>query len=104
MTSMKVDRKPYRKQMTYTCLASQFCTELGPAQPQLVSTIVIDIHEDEVVTTDIENIETHMSEEVVVSDIIEDTFTEYLAFKCKMSDFASARKADLKNHKKTIHH
>ena len=25
--------KPYRKQMT---LASQFCTELGPAQPQLV--------------------------------------------------------------------
>ena len=29
--------KPYRKQMTLACLASQFCTELGPAQPQLVS-------------------------------------------------------------------
>ena len=29
-------RKPYRRQMTLTCLASQFCTELGPAQPQLV--------------------------------------------------------------------
>ena len=28
-------RKPYRK-MTLACLASQLCTELGPAQPQLV--------------------------------------------------------------------
>ena len=30
-------RKPYRKQMTSACLASRSCTELGPAQPQLVS-------------------------------------------------------------------
>ena len=29
--------KPFRKQMT---LASQFCTELGPAQPQLVFFII----------------------------------------------------------------
>ena len=29
-------RKPYRKQMTSACLASKSCTELGPAQPQLV--------------------------------------------------------------------
>ena len=29
-------RKPYRKQMTSACLASQFRTELGPYQPQLV--------------------------------------------------------------------
>ena len=28
--------KPYRNQMTLACLASQFYTELGPAQPQLV--------------------------------------------------------------------
>ena len=28
--------KPYRKQMTLACLASQLCAELGPAQPQLV--------------------------------------------------------------------
>ena len=25
--------KPYRKQLTLACLASQFCTELAPAQP-----------------------------------------------------------------------
>ena len=30
-------RKPYRKQMTSAWLASKSCTELGPAQPQLVS-------------------------------------------------------------------
>ena len=29
--------KPYRKQMTLAYLASQFCNELGPAQPKLVS-------------------------------------------------------------------
>ena len=34
-------RKPYRKHMTLTCLASQFCTELGPAQPQLVFSFII---------------------------------------------------------------
>ena len=28
--------KPYKKHMTLACLASQFRTELGPAQPQLV--------------------------------------------------------------------
>ena len=33
--------KLYRKQMTLACLASQFCTELGPAQPQLVINTVI---------------------------------------------------------------
>ena len=27
---------PYRKETTLACLASQFCTELGPAPPQLV--------------------------------------------------------------------
>ena len=27
---------PYRKQITPACLASKSCTELGPAQPQLV--------------------------------------------------------------------
>ena len=31
-------RKPYRKQMTSACIASRSCTELGPAQPQLVCT------------------------------------------------------------------
>ena len=36
----------------------------------------------------IDNIEGNVSEEVVVSEIIEDTLTEYLAFKCKMCDFA----------------
>ena len=77
-----------------------------------VQTIVVDIHEDKIVTVDIENIETNVSEEVVVSDIIEDSVTKYLnqtvsnsmVFKCKVCDFASARKTDLKNHKKTIHH
>ena len=29
-------RKPYRKQMTSARLASKSCSELGPAQPQLV--------------------------------------------------------------------
>ena len=29
-------RMPYRRQMTSACLASQFHTELGTAQPQLV--------------------------------------------------------------------
>ena len=33
-------RKPYLKQTTLASLASQFCTELGPAQPQLVISIV----------------------------------------------------------------
>ena len=28
--------KPHRKQITLACLASQFRTELGPAQPQLL--------------------------------------------------------------------
>ena len=31
----------YEKQMTSACLASQFSTELGPAQPQLVYYISI---------------------------------------------------------------
>ena len=45
MTSMEDDLngsqpkwKPYR--LTLACLASQFCTDLGPAQPQLVNCIV----------------------------------------------------------------
>ena len=33
-------RKPYRKQMTSACLASRSCTDLGPAQPQLVLTFL----------------------------------------------------------------
>ena len=33
--------KSYRKQMTLACLPSQFCTELGPAQPQLVFIILV---------------------------------------------------------------
>ena len=33
-------RKSYRKQMTSACLASKFCNELSPAQPQLVLNIV----------------------------------------------------------------
>ena len=32
-------RKPYRKQIISVCLASQSCTELGPAKPQLVKPI-----------------------------------------------------------------
>ena len=39
-------RKPYRKQMTSACLASKSCTELGPAQPQLVVTFVTRKHKD----------------------------------------------------------
>ena len=50
MTTMKDDNngrqpqlkmnqgKPYRKQLTSACRASKSCTELGPAQPQLVLT------------------------------------------------------------------
>ena len=34
-------RKRYRKQMTSACLASKSCTELGPAQPQLVFILLI---------------------------------------------------------------
>ena len=77
----------------------------------------MDIHEDEIVTVDrvIETIETNVSEDVVVNDILVDSepdnaisVKEYsfnlLPFKCRMFDFASARKTDLKNHKKTIHH
>ena len=37
-------RKPYRKQMTSACLASQFRTELGPAQPQLVEVCLLDLY------------------------------------------------------------
>ena len=33
--------KSDRKQMALVCLASQFLTELGPAQPQLVSSSVV---------------------------------------------------------------
>ena len=33
--------KSYTKQKTLACQASKFCTELGPAQPQLVSPIII---------------------------------------------------------------
>ena len=32
------ERRPYMT-MTLACLASQFCTELDPAQPQLIQTI-----------------------------------------------------------------
>ena len=35
--------KPYRNQMTLACLASQFYTELGPAQPQLVIIMMANI-------------------------------------------------------------
>ena len=37
-------RKRYRKQMTSACLASKSCTELGPAQPQLLSSVVTGVH------------------------------------------------------------
>ena len=33
--------KPYRKQMRLAGLANQFCTELGPGWPQLVSFVVM---------------------------------------------------------------
>ena len=82
-----------------------------------VQQVVVDIHEDEIVTVDsvIETIETNVSEEVVVNDIPVDSEPDnaisgkkysfkLLPFKCRMCDFASARKTDLKNHKKTIHH
>ena len=36
-------------------------------------TIVVDIHEDEILTVDVENIETNLSEEVVVSYIKQDS-------------------------------
>ena len=85
---------------------SVICSNDDKVPDKTVQTFFVDIHEDEIVTFDsvIENIETNVAEEISVSDIIEDTLTECLAFKCKMCDFASARKADLKNHKKTIHH
>ena len=35
--------KPYRNQMTFACLASQFHIELGPAQPQLVLSICVSV-------------------------------------------------------------
>ena len=37
-------RKPYRNQMTLACLSSQFYTELGPAQPQLVISLFLKHH------------------------------------------------------------
>ena len=54
----------------------------------------------------IETIETHMSEDIVINEPVEDTAipSKDYPFKCRMCDFASARKTDLKNHKKTIHH
>ena len=60
-----------------------------------VQEVVADVHEDEIVTVDsvIDTIETDVSEDIAK-----------LAFKCRMCDFASARKTNLKNHKKTIHH
>ena len=36
LNEKKTLEKPYRK-ITLACLVIQFCTELGPAQPQLVS-------------------------------------------------------------------
>ena len=33
-------RQPQWKMTTLACLTSQFCSELGPAQPQLVSFII----------------------------------------------------------------
>ena len=78
-----------------------------------VQTIIVDVHEDEIVTVD-SVIETNVSEELDVIETIDNAISgrEYsnpsvynlLAFKCKMCDFASARKTELKNHKKTIHH
>ena len=40
--------------MTLSCLVSQFCTELGPAQPQLVLSIVTRLEEN-VETLEVEN-------------------------------------------------
>ena len=73
-----------------------------------VHTVVVDIHEDEIVTVESakETIETNVSEDIVINEPVEDTAipSKDYPFKCRMCDFASARKTDLKNHKKTIHH
>ena len=81
--------------------------------------VQVDVHAEEIVTIDIvdettQTIETNI-DEFVISEIVEDseqdnalsskTFTvdNLKKFKCKMCDFASESKSDLKNHKKTIH-
>ena len=79
----------------------------------------VDVHEEEIVTIDIVDETTQTSEtnvdENIISEIVDDSEQDNALsskpfpvdnlkkFKCKMCDFASESKSDLKNHKKTIH-
>ena len=92
-------------------------------------TIVVDIHEEEIVTVEsvdeiiqisVENVEKTVSsketietveesEPVKQDDAVSSRKSQLYAesssifFKCKMCDFAAARKTNLRNHKKTSH-
>ena len=74
----------------------------------------VDVHAEEIVTIDIVD-ETTQTSETNIDEIVEDSEQENTLssktipvdnlkkFKCKMCDFASESKSDLKNHKKTSH-
>ena len=71
-----------------------------------VHEIIVDVHKEEMVTVDETfDLNERDVEEFVICETIEEVVpvSKLLPFKCKMCDFASACKSDLKNHKKTIH-
>ena len=65
---------------------------------------VIDVHVEDIVTVD-DAMDTDMMENDDEQDtnILETEFLNEELVKCKICDFASARKSDLKDHKTTIH-
>ena len=68
--------------------------------------IIVDVHEEEIVTVDDTfDLNAGDVEEIVIWETIKEVVpvSKLLTFKCKIGDFASASKSDLKNHKKTIH-
>ena len=73
--------------------------------------IIVDVHDDGIETIESVNdiLERNITEIVIIEETIETTDKAepieevLLVFKCKLCDFASARKTGLRNHKKQIH-
>ena len=86
--------------------------EAGDNYDQTSKMSIADVHDEQIDTVDtvIEIIEKDIEEIIIIKETIEtakicEPIVEdnSLFFKCKQCDFASARKTNLRNHKKQIH-
>ena len=86
--------------------------EANDDSDQTSKIIIADVHDEQIETVDtvIEIIEKDIEEIIIIEETIEtakicEPIVEdnSLFFKCKQCDFASARKSNLRNHKKQIH-